>query len=186
MRKITYALTLWLILFPSCTTPRPERLGDFSASVPPVAAVVANPGIAADTQETARIEIAMAILASTEKTTLKALTPEPRKVAQAISESARLMQMDPLLLVTIAWTESRYRPGMLGDHGKSCGLFQIQNSKAYKSRPSCKQLMDPVFAAAWAADFLTQHPLESWNGHKYAEGIRRRLTWLQKQLVTPS
>lgn len=46
-------------------------------------------------------------------------------------------------LVALSWFESRFDEKALGDHQRSCGLFQIQPATAGKS---CDELQDPATA----------------------------------------
>lgn len=130
---------------------------------------------------------AMKVLAKTDKTTPEKLMADPRKVAQIIVDQATAARVDPLLLTTIAWTETRFRTNLKGDHGRSCGITQVRTD--FKGRPTCEQLLDPAVAFAWTATHLNEISdtggkiqLDHYNAGKYEVRIWRTVDWLRRQL----
>jgi membrane-bound lytic murein transglycosylase MltF len=49
------------------------------------------------------------------------------------------------LLVSLAWFESRYDQEAIGDHGRSCGIHQVQPRTS--QRYTCEELQDPAVSA---------------------------------------
>ena len=101
--------------------------------------------------------------------------------------------LDPLVLVSIVWKESRFSAWVEGDRKKgrarSCGATGVRTD--YKGRPTCKQLMDPNFAIGWTAQHLAKFPgacdgdlcLSRYNGGKYEVRVWRTTDWMRRQLL---
>ena len=68
----------------------------------------------------------------------------------------------------VAWCESRWAPGIIGDHGASFGLFQIQPKwharrlLRYGYRDAPELLLDPVINATIALDILRDSGWGPW------------------------
>lgn len=79
-------------------------------------------------------------------------------ITRAVREAGEAYNVDPKVLLAIAWRESRFRTNAVGDHGRSCGAFQIRTDIA--GRPSCRRMQDFNAAARYAAfylDWLRRH-----------------------------
>jgi hypothetical protein len=132
----------------------------------------------------------MTLLAHMEKTTPEKLMSSPEAVARVIQEQAEMNGQDPLLLVAIAWDESRFKADQKGDylngHPRSCGMTQVRTD--FKGRPTCAQLLKPEFAIGWTAQHLNEimDPvgrvrLNLYNGGGYEVKIWRLVDWLHRQ-----
>ena len=127
---------------------------------------------------------AMEVLAATENTTLTRLLArwgqgDPEVLAGLFWDIARQHKIDPLLLVSIAWKESRFKAASEGDfkrkRPRSCGMTGIRTD--FKGRPTCEQVKDPAFALNWTAAHLASFParcegamcLSRYNGGKKYE-----------------
>jgi hypothetical protein len=62
-------------------------------------------------------------------------------------------QRTAAVLVSLAWFESRFDQEALGDHGRSCGLFQIQPRTSGKT---CEELQDADTAAREAIRLIRE------------------------------
>lgn len=89
--------------------------------------------------------------------------PQYAEVAEAITQAAN---HDPLfpedkdgcrktaaILVALAWHESRFQPNVVGDHGRSFGLYQIQPPTA---KVPSNVLTNPRTASYIAVDLIRQ------------------------------
>lgn len=79
-------------------------------------------------------------------------------ITEAVREAGEAYNVDPKILLAIAWRESRFRPDAIGDNGRSCGAFQIRTDIA--GRPSCRRMQDLRASARYAAfylDWLRRH-----------------------------
>jgi len=113
-------------------------------------------------------------------------------MADAIVKGARAHDVDPLILVSVAWIESKFRVVAKGDHlggaPRSCGPTQVMI--VFKGRPTCDQLMDPYFAYEWTAGHIKNWPrrrdgsidMTKYNGPKEAAQIRLYVKYLSKRL----
>lgn len=66
--------------------------------------------------------------------------------------------IDPAIIIAMAYKESTYRPGAIGDGGKSLGLLQIQpkwHSKRMK-KLGCTDLLDPYQNITVGVDYLAE------------------------------
>jgi soluble lytic murein transglycosylase-like protein len=141
--------------------------------------------------EVVRVMRAMEILAATENTTTDKLMLDPERVAEAFVTHASEHNLDPLLLVAIAWSESRFRADAKGDHlggaPRSCGMTQVRTD--FKGRPTCEALLDPDFAISWTAQYLVDTSqkgklqLNRYNGGDYEVRIWRKVDWLKRELT---
>ena len=134
-----------------------------------------------------RVVAAMAVLARREvpsnlRTLLRRWGTEPVELASVILMAADRHDVDPLLLVAIAWRESRFRANAKGDHRdgriRSCGMTQIRVD--FPGRPSCDELMDVEAAVLWSAEHLAGARREDgtlvlarWNGRDYENRVWR-------------
>lgn len=171
-------MTLWMSMVLVSLAPR-----DLATDHP-------TPSIISRTDPVREVLTAMEVFAKTEHTTPSKLMVNPHDVATALVDSARAQQIDPLLLVTIAWTESRFRPAAKGDmkNGvpRSCGITQIRTD--FKGRPTCEALLDPRVALDWTAKHLASTAkdgrirLNLYNGGDYEVQIWRKVDWLRREL----
>ena len=98
----------------------------------------------------------------------------PVALAEAVLLAADAHGIDPLVLLAIAWRESRFDPAARGDahlggRTLSCGITQVRID--IRGRPTCEELADVAFALDWTADHLMRGDrmrLERWNGDAYA------------------
>lgn len=96
-------------------------------------------------------------------------------LTSAVREAGARHDIDPRLLLAIAWRESRFRAHAIGDHGRSCGAFQIRTD--LPGRPTCRRMMDLHHGADFAASYLDhlrrtcdpEHFIAAYNA-----GCRRR------------
>jgi hypothetical protein len=96
------------------------------------------------------------------------------RIAHAIKEAAVSYNVDPLLLVAIAWRESRFNQHALGDRRngvyRSCGMTQIRTD--FTGRPDCDTLVSDYYLAFnWSAKFISEGRLARYNGQEYASAI---------------
>jgi len=100
------------------------------------------------------------------------------------------------LLIALAWHESRFQPNVVGDHGRSLGLFQIQPPTAHVDG---SLLLLPRSAALIAIDLIrssfkacAKHPVKermAWyaaGGHTCADDgeMPRKAVIASKSVVT--
>jgi hypothetical protein len=116
----------------------------------------------------------------------------PHSLSAIITKWSHVYAVDPLLLVAIAWRESRFDPNQkgdkLGDRFRSCGWTQVRTD--FRGRPTCSQLMDPDFAMGWTANFLTEITracggrvcLTRYNAGDYERLVWRDVDWLRRNL----
>lgn len=117
-----------------------------------------------------------------------AFVPQYAEVSEAITQAAN---HDPLfpddkdgcrktaaILVALAWFESRFQPNVVGDHGRSFGLFQIQPPTA--NVPS-NILTNPRTASYIAID-LVRRSFQACEKRPYEE----RLSWYVSSNGCPS
>lgn len=120
-------------------------------------------------------EVALLIhrLAASERMRLSAR--DVALLSQSVRSAGLAHDVDPRILVGVAWRESRFRARAIGDQGRSCGAFQIRTD--IPGRPSCRQAMDVPRAAEWAARYLA-HLRETCDAENwiaaYNAGCRRR------------
>lgn len=62
------------------------------------------------------------------------------KLARALRVAAERFQLPMLLLSTIAYRETVFRPLEVGDIGRSIGIMQVGIQGRYKCREHCKQI----------------------------------------------
>ena len=75
-----------------------------------------------------------------------------------IIETAEAHGIDPAIIMAMAFRESTYRPGAIGDGGKSFGLLQIQprwHSKRM-AKLNCPDLLDPFQNVTVGVDYLCE------------------------------
>jgi len=108
---------------------------------------------------------------------------DPDLLVRIILEEADRHDLDPLLLVALAWKESRFNPKARGDKkGEvrvSCGWTQVRTD--FKDRPTCEKLMNPRVAMAWTAKRLARTKklcggevcLAYYNGGRYESKVWR-------------
>lgn len=112
-------------------------------------------------------------------------------LAEMTLRHAEAHGLDPLLLVAIAWKESRFIPTKEGDHRKgrprSCGITGVRTD--YPGRPTCAELKNPDFALGWTATFLAatkkadgQLNLSKYNGGQYEALVWRTVDWLRSSI----
>jgi len=119
---------------------------------------------------------------------------DPQKIAVQILQGAKQHQLDPLLLVVIAWNESRFNPKAMSDfvkrpaEGQNCGLLQVRTD--LPGRPSCDQMKSSEKNIGWVADHLQgiaslcrgELCLVKYNAGNYETRVWRKLDWLRRQL----
>jgi len=176
-----FTITLVALFLTTCRFGQPTR---------PLVAISVEPPTR---PEPAQVLRAMSLLAESENTTPEKLMPDPAAVARAVQDQAEEKQLDPLLLLAIAWTETRFKVNMKGDYlnGKprSCGITQVRTD--FHGRPTCNQLLDPAFALGWTANQLNliaddagRVRLNRYNGGDYEVRVWRLVDWLRRQ-TTP-
>ena len=118
----------------------------------------------------------------------------PHALSRLILLGAKSQKVDPLLITTMAWIESRFNPKAVSDfvkrpqEGKNCGLLQIRTD--LPKRPSCESLLDPEANIAWATKYLQDIStscsgeicLEKYNRGKYERNVWRKVDWLRRRL----
>lgn len=143
-----------------------------------------------------RVVGAMALLAEGEppgdlRTLLRRWGTDPSSLAEVIVMAADRWEIDPLVVTAMAWRESRFRPGALGDHRdgapRSCGITQIRTD--FPGRPTCERLMDVNFALLWTTERLAASrdaqgrvALSAWNGGGYETDVWRDVDWIRSRL----
>ena len=117
---------------------------------------------------------------------------DPTQMADAIVLAAHRNDVDPLLLVSIAWKESHFQRSAKGDKRagmpRSCGPTQIRVD--IRGRPSCDAFMDPYFAFDWTSQFLLTFPrsggkinMTPYNGAKAGQAFWDLVSWMDKRLA---
>ena len=71
-----------------------------------------------------------------------------QSIPYLIATAAIAHGVDPQLALYISWKESQWNPQILGDHGKSRGLWQI--SKIYHPEVSDSIAFNPLQSTLWA------------------------------------
>jgi len=147
--------------------------------------------LARQTRQTQVVE-AVRVLGRTEHDDLDRLQKwglTVESLAEMALRHAEAHGLDPLLLVTIAWKESRFIPTKEGDHRKgkprSCGITGVRTD--YPGRPTCVELKNPDFALGWTAAFLAatkksdgQINISKYNGGQYEALVWRTVDWLRR------
>jgi soluble lytic murein transglycosylase-like protein len=80
--------------------------------------------------------------------------------------------IDPAIIFAMACRESRYRPGVVGDNGRSFGLLQIQKKwhKKRMQKLGCTDLLDPYQNVTVGVDYLAEQT------KRYGGNIAKGLT----------
>jgi soluble lytic murein transglycosylase-like protein len=75
-----------------------------------------------------------------------------------IISEAEAHGIDPAIIMAMAFRESNYDPGAIGDNGNSYGLLQVQERfhKERMQRLGCTDLLDPYQNVTVAIDFLCE------------------------------
>jgi len=104
-------------------------------------------------------------------TTSPSPTPQPVKqvphLIQLILNTATKHDIDGERFLETARCESSLKPGAIGDHGTSYGLFQI-HLPAHPS-VSIEQALDPYFVVEWSAKKFKANP-KIWSCYKKLYG----------------
>lgn len=115
--------------------------------------------------------------------------------AQAAVEAGYLYEVDPVLLVAIAWEESRFRPELVSDAG-ACGPMQVNPVWVPWSCSEVRAPRAAYRAGAWALVRWVVHcegdPLACYNaggepgrrGRWYAARVRRTARDLRRRMNT--
>jgi|GEM_PF-6739113 len=92
------------------------------------------------------------------------------RAANIIVEEALGADLNPAMMLALAVTESSLRPGIIGDDGKSIGLFQIQVATAtdYVQGITQVDLLNPSLNAAAAMLFMNDLR-RRWPGRTVAD-----------------
>jgi soluble lytic murein transglycosylase-like protein len=152
-----------------------------------------------DQQQVDLVLEAMQIMAATENPgNLDALLARrgvnPRDLANSILANAKEAKIDPLLLVVMAWIETRFNPKAVSDfinrpqEGKNCGLLQVRTD--IPGRPSCEKMMNADENLKWATAHLQELIsgcggelcLKKYNAGDYSDRVWRKLDWLQRKM----
>lgn len=135
-----------------------------------------------------RVISAMAVLAQREAPydlprLLRRWGTDPVRLASAILAASDRHDLDPLLLVAIAWRESRFQASAKGDYRdgtvRSCGMTQVRVD--FPARPTCEELLTAEYAVRWSAKHLAAMrdldtgvlALAGWNGQRYENDVWR-------------
>lgn len=104
-----------------------------------------------------------------------------------IIETANYHDIDPAIIIAMAWKESTYRTDAIGDGGNSLGLCQVQPRwhSARMERLGCPNLLDPYQNVTVACDYLrelinrygsTEKALTAYNRGHYAGTVTEYAT----------
>ena len=116
----------------------------------------------------------------TEPAETEAPTEEPTEIIPAIPlydvpldaelqlhiiHTAEEKQIDPAIVVAMAFRESTYNPNLIGDGGDSYGLLQVQPKWHYErmQKLGCTDLLDPFQNVTVAVDYLAEQ-IERYGG----------------------
>lgn len=75
-----------------------------------------------------------------------------------IIETANYHDIDPAIIIAMAWKESTYRVDAIGDNGNSLGLCQVQPRwhSGRMEKLGCPNLLDPYQNVTVACDYLRE------------------------------
>lgn len=127
--------------------------------------VYCNEPIAEPTVLLADTETTQADTEPTEETTVATEPPVvlydvplDAELQRHIIETAEAYGIDPAIIIAMAWKESTYRSGSIGDSGRSYGLLQIQKKwhKKRMARLGCTDLLDPYQNVTVGVDYLAE------------------------------
>jgi len=119
---------------------------------------------------------------------------DTKTLSRLIVLEAKRKRLDPLLLTTMAWIETRFNPKAVSDfvnrpqEGKNCGLLQVRTD--LPNRPTCEKMQRPEDNLAWATDHLRDLAalcngeicLVKYNAGDYETRVWRKLDWLRRQM----
>lgn len=84
--------------------------------------------------------------------------PIDKELQLHIIETANYHDIDPAIIIAMAWKESTYRVDAIGDGGNSLGLLQIQPRwhSGRMEKLGCPNLLDPYQNVTVACDYLRE------------------------------
>lgn len=98
------------------------------------------------------------------------LTDTQQQMVQLITDEANRASINPAFMVALAVTESSLNPTVLGDDGKSIGLFQLTLDTVHGWNPEAQvgNVLDPEQNAVWAMLDIRKY-ITDFPGHTYAD-----------------
>lgn len=84
--------------------------------------------------------------------------PIDKELQLHIIETANYHDIDPAIIIAMAWKESTYRVDAIGDGGNSLGLLQVQPRwhSGRMEKLGCPNLLDPYQNVTVACDYLRE------------------------------
>ena len=146
------------------TTETTKKVTEPTATEPPVTEAI-EPTEPTDTEpvETEPVE--------TEPPVVLYNVPLDAELQIHIIETAEEYGIDPAIIFAMAYRESAYNPGIMGDGGNSYGLMQIQPRwhSERMERLGCLDLLDPYQNVTVAIDYLAE--MLGWYGGDMAKAL---------------
>lgn len=114
-----------------------------------------------------------------------------RAHAESAMRAGSLYRIDPLVLLSVAWEESKLQVDLVSPRG-ACGVMQVMAQ--YVPDVRCADMLDLDIAyeagawvlSRWREHCLADDPLQCYNGGSepgsrtryYAHRVRKRVTWM--------
>ena len=130
-----------------------------NAMAEPVEIIDTQPTVAETTEETTEVaETEVPTTMATEPPVVLYDVPIDAELQLHIIDEANEHDIDPAIIIAMAFRESSYRTDAIGDGGDSLGLLQIQPkwNKARMDKLGCPDLLDPYQNVVVGVDLLCE------------------------------